>query len=339
MNLDDLQDSVNKELNSKLVTSLKPEGAEKVSSGLSSGSLRLNLALSGNPLVGYQWGRIAEVYGPESGGKTTLALHAVYEAQRLEAATGEDVPVLFVDAEHAVDPTYAYQIGIDLDRLSIAQPDTGEQGLDAVVKGIEHGYKLVIVDSVAALTPKAEIEGDMGDQHVGLQGRMMGQALRKLTSIASSHKAVVIFINQIRMKIGVMFGNPETTPGGKALKFFASYRIEVRSPRSGAKKKKTVSDYGKEEEFESSIGVNAKVVKNKAYAPFRTASFRINYGEGIDRFLDAIEFLRYVGVFDNGKKLYLPSKDKEYTDKGILKIISDDTDVQSDVAEKVKEFS
>lgn len=339
MNLEELQAAVNKELNSDLLTSLKPGEAATVSSGLSSGSLMLNQALSGNPLVGYQWGRIAEVYGPESGGKTTLALHAVYEAQRLEDASGTGVPVLFVDAEHAVDPTYAYQIGIDLDRMTVAQPDTGEQGLDAVIKGIEKGYKLVVVDSVAALSPKAEIEGDMGDQHVGLQGRMMGQALRKVTPLASSHKAIVIFINQIRMKVGVMFGNPETTPGGKALKFFASYRLEVRSPRGGAKKKKSLSAYGKEEEYEASIGVNVKVVKNKAYAPFRTASFRINYGEGVDRFLDAVEFLRYAGVFDEGKKLYLPSKDKEYTDKGLLKVIVDDPEVQADVAAKVKEYS
>lgn len=334
-----MQAAVNKELNSNLLTSLKPGEASTVSSGLSSGSLMLNRALSGNPLVGYQWGRIAEVYGPESGGKTTLALHAVYEAQRLEQASGTDIPVLFVDAEHAVDPTYAYQIGIDLDKLTFAQPDTGEQALDAVIKSIEQGYKLLVVDSVAALSPKAEIEGDMGDQHVGLQGRMMGQALRKIISVASHNKAVVIFINQIRMKVGVMFGNPETTPGGKALKFFASYRIEVRSPRGGAKKKKSLSDYGKEEEYEASIGVNAKVVKNKAFAPFRTASFRINYGEGIDRFLDAIEFLKSAGVFDEGKKLYLPSKSKEYTDKGLLKVISEDPEVQADVAKKVQEFA
>jgi len=196
-----------------------------------------------------------------------------------------------------------------------------------------------VVDSVAALSPKAEIEGDMGDQHVGLQGRMMGQALRKVTPLASSHKAIVIFINQIRMKVGIQFGSPETTPGGKALKFFASYRLEVRSPRGGAKKKKSLSAYGKEEEYEASIGVNVKVVKNKAYAPFRTASFRINYGEGVDRFLDAVEFLRYAGVFDEGKKLYLPSKNKEYTDKGLLKVIVDDPEVQADVAAKVKEYS
>ena len=258
---------------------------------ISTGSLGLDIALG---VGGVPRGRIIEIYGPESSGKTTLALHIVAEAQKRGGVSA------FIDAEHALDPEYAKKIGVRMDTLLISQPDYGEQALEIVESLVRSGkIDVIVVDSVAALTPKDEIEGDMGAHHVGKQARLMSQALRKLTAIVAKSRTTIIFINQIRMQIGIMFGNPETTPGGKALKFYSSVRIDVRRAAQIKKGEEVVGNR-----------VKVKVVKNKVAAPFRVAEFDILYNEGISPDGELIVLGEKLGIIGKSGPSYTYKSEK-----------------------------
>lgn len=258
---------------------------------VTTGCLSIDLALG---VGGVPRGRVIEIYGPESSGKTTLAQHIVAEVQKKGGVAA------FVDAEHALDPDYARRIGVNVEDLIISQPDTGEQALEIVETLVRsNAIDVVVVDSVAALVPRAEIEGEMGDQHMGLQARLMSQALRKLTPIVSKSGTIVIFINQIRMKIGVMFGNPETTPGGNALKFYASVRVEIRRSAQIKQGEKIIGNR-----------VKVKVVKNKVAPPFRTAEFDIMYNEGISLAGDALDLGVALGAIEKRGNSYAFGEEK-----------------------------
>ena len=283
------------------------------------GSLSLDLALG---LGGVPKGRVIEIYGPESSGKTTVALHMVAEVQKRGGIAG------FIDAEHALDPVYAKNIGVDIDNLYISQPDNGEQAMEITETMVRSGaVDIVIVDSVAALVPKAEIDGDMGDSHVGLHARLMSQALRKLTGVISKSNCIVIFINQLRAKVGVMFGNPETTTGGRALKFYASIRMDVRRVEALKQSGEVIGNH-----------TRIKVVKNKIAPPFKEAEFDIMFGKGISREADVLDLAAKLDIIVKSGAWYAYNGEKIGQGRENAKLyLSQHPEVMAEVENKVRE--
>ena len=287
---------------------------------ISTGSLGLDLAIG---IGGLPKGRIIEIYGPESSGKTTVALHAVAEAQKAGGVAA------FIDAEHALDPAYAKALGVDIDSLIISQPDTGEQALEITDTLVSSGVvDIIVVDSVAALVPKAEIEGEMGDSHMGLQARLMSQALRKLTSSINKSKTITIFINQLREKIGVMFGNPETTTGGRALKFYSSIRIDVRRIDSIKQGDEIIGNR-----------TRAKIVKNKVAPPFRQCEFDIMYGQGISKVGELVDLAANIDVIKKAGSWYSYNDNKLGQGRENVKAyFLENKDIMDEVEKKVRDF-
>jgi len=286
---------------------------------ISSGSLGLDIAMG---IGGYPRGRIVEIYGPEASGKTSLALHAIAEAQKKGGVA------LFIDAEHALDIRYAHRLGVNIDELLIHQPDDGEQALevaDTMIKS--NALDVIVVDSVAALTPRAELEGDMGDSHMGLQARLMSQAMRKLTGTVARSRTLLIFINQIRMKIGVMFGNPETTTGGNALKFYATIRLDIRR----------ISTLKKGEEVVGSRA-RAKIVKNKLFPPFREAEFDIIYGQGILRGGEVLDLGVKIGLIEKTGAWYTYKEDRLGQGRdAVIGFLAENAAIAQDIENQIRE--
>ena len=319
--LDDALKTIEKDFGKGAIMKLGERADQKVQV-MSSGSLAVDIALG---VGGYPKGRIIEIYGPESSGKTTVALHAVAQAQK------EGGVAAFIDAEHALDPSYAAALGVNIDELLLSQPDSGEQGLEIAGKLIDSGaVDLVVVDSVAALVPRAEIDGDIGDSHVGLQARMMSQAMRKLSASINKTKTIAIFINQLREKVGVMFGNPETTPGGRALKFYSSVRLDVRG---------NTQIKGTGDQKDSSIGkeTKIKVVKNKVAPPFKVAQVEIMYGEGISRTGELVKIATDLDIIQKAGAWYSYNGEKiGQGSENAKKYLADNPEVFDAIDKKVR---
>ena len=315
--LEQVLNDIEKQFGAGAIMKLGSEGHTKVEV-TSSGSLALDIALG---VGGFPKGRIIEIYGPESSGKTTIALQAIAEVQKKGGRAA------FIDAEHALDPVYAKALGVDINELLLSQPDTGEQALEiceALVRS--EAVSIVVIDSVAALVPQAEIDGEMGDSHVGLQARLMSQALRKLGGTINKTKTTAIFINQLREKVGVMFGNPETTPGGRALKFYATIRLDIRRAEQIKQGDQIVGNK-----------TNIKVVKNKVAPPFKTASVDIMYGEGISREGEIIDIAASLGILDKSGAWYAYNGEKIGQGKENVKLyLKEHTDLYNELDEKVR---
>ena len=311
---------VEKQFGKGSITTLTADAVDLENGAISTGCLSLDQALGAG---GIPKGRVVEIYGPESSGKTTLALHIIAESQK------KGGNALYIDAEHAVDPSYAEKIGVDLNRLHFSQPDHGEQALEIMDNMLRSGaLDVIIVDSVAALVPRAEIEGEMGDSHVGLQARLMSQAMRKLTGTVARAGTAVIFINQIREKIGIVYGNPETTPGGRALKFYSSVRMEIRRVT-------TIKD------GQNSLGnrTRVKVVKNKVAPPFKQAEFDIMYNEGISYLGDILDLAEKADIIEKMGSWYSYGETKIGQGRENAKsFLSENEDVRNEVVSKVRAF-
>ena len=317
--LDAALGQIEKQFGKGAVMKLGDPAAQMNIETIPTGSLSLDIALG---LGGIPKGRVIEIYGPESSGKTTVTLHMIAEVQKTGGIAG------FIDAEHALDPVYAKNIGVDVDNLYISQPDNGEQALEITETMVRSGaLDIVVVDSVAALVPKAEIDGDMGDSHVGLQARLMSQALRKLTAVISKSNCTVVFINQLREKVGVMFGNPETTTGGRALKFYSSVRMDVRRIESLKQGGEVIGNR-----------TRVKVVKNKIAPPFKEAEFDIMFGEGISYVGDVLDLASNVGIINKSGAWYAYEGNKIGQGRENSKIyLKEHPDFCEEVAEKVRE--
>ena len=317
--LDDALLKIQKDFGKGSVMKLGEATSMKIEA-ISTGSIGLDVAVG---IGGLPKGRIVEIYGPESSGKTTVALHTVAEAQRNGGIAA------YIDAEHALDPVYAKAIGVDIDNLIISQPDTGEQGLEIADALIKSGaIDIIVIDSVAALVPKAEIEGDMGDSHVGLQARLMSQALRKLTGTIKKANCCAIFINQLREKVGIMFGNPETTTGGRALKFYSSVRLDVRRIDTIKQGDKMLGNR-----------VRVKVAKNKVAPPFKQAEFDIMYGEGISKIGDLLDVAANIDVVKKSGSWYNYENMKLGQGReNVKKFLAENMDITNEIDEKVRDY-